>query len=100
MKSHLNKPIECADGFIMSVQANESAYCVPRMDDAPSYSEVEVGFPSRAEKLLMPYAENADNPCGTVYPWVPVQVVINVCAKHGGVVSGELPAGIVRLSPS
>ena len=47
------KRIRCADGFNMSVQANEGAYCTPRIDFAENYTEVEVGFPSQKEDLLM-----------------------------------------------
>ena len=51
-----NKIVRCADGFTMSVQANEGAYCTPRLDEAGSYTEVEVGFPSHTESLLLHYA--------------------------------------------
>ena len=33
-----------------------------------------------------------------VYSWVPVQVVTNVIAKHGGMVSGEVPDGVIPLT--
>ena len=29
-----NKPVVCADGFKMSVQAGEANYCEPRIDNA------------------------------------------------------------------
>ena len=93
-----NKHIICGDGFEMSVQANESAYCTPRINDAGSYTAVEVGFPSEEESLLMPFAENAEKPTETVYGWVPTTVVALVCAKHGGVVEGALPKGTPLLT--
>ena len=89
-----NKHIICVDGFKMSVQANESAYCTPRINDAGSYTAVEVGFPSEKESLLLPFAENLERPTKTVYGWVPATTVAMVCAKHGGVVDGELPKGV------
>ena len=92
-----NKRIECADGFSMSVQANSSAYCHPRSDNAVSYDEVEIGFPNKPEPLLERWAENPSNLTETVYGWVPAQTVLDVIAKHGGIVSGELPAGIIYL---
>lgn len=97
----LNKSVVCADGFRMSVQARETSYCTPRVDNAESYTEVEVGFPSEEEELLLEFAEDPQNPCNTVYGWVPRQVVLNVIAKHGGMVEGELPAGfpILRAMP-
>ena len=94
----LNERIQCADGFSMSVQGNESAYCHPRTNGAKAYMEVEVGFPNMVEELLLPYAEEPDNPRGTVYGYVPAQVIVNVIAKHRGIVSGELPAGIIHLT--
>ena len=93
MRATKNKSITCADGFKMSVQADERAYCEPREDDQ-TYTEVEVGYPSAEESLLMAFAENADKPTETVYGWVPVTVVALVCAKHGGIVDGELPKGV------
>jgi hypothetical protein len=93
MKKH-NERIVCKDGFEMSVQANETAYCDPRIDDAGRYKEVEVGYPNELEPMLMPWAENEENPLGTVYGYVPAERISLICAKHGGIVSGELPAGI------
>lgn len=90
----------CADGFSMSVQAHNGAYCTPRINDADTYTEVEVGFPNQAEVMLMEYAEEQDKPTATVYAFVPVQVVTNVIAKHGGAVEGEVPPGVALLRAS
>jgi hypothetical protein len=90
----LNEEIVCKDGFIMSVQANHGAYCSPRIDDAPRYTQVEVGYPSHPEPLLLEWAENKDRPTNTVYGYVPADRISLVCVKHGGIISGELPAGI------
>jgi hypothetical protein len=92
-----NKRIECADGFSMSVQASSFNYCEPRIDDAKIYTEVEVGFPNDYESLIVDYAEDKENYTGTVYGYVPSDIVTLVCAKHGGVVSGEMPSGIPYL---
>lgn len=73
-----------ADGFRMSVQASRAHYSTPRETGADAYTAVEVGFPSERDDLLMPYAENPDDPTGTVYGWVPVRVLIEVIEKHGG----------------
>jgi len=92
-----NDRIECADGFSMSVQASSYSYCVPRDDNADNYTEVEVGFPSDYESLLAPYAESKEEYLKTVYGYVPIQLIVDVCAKHGGIVTGELPSGIPYL---
>ena len=92
-----NELVVCADGFSMSVQAHAGAYCIPRMTGAPVYREVEVGFPSEREELLMEWAEEADRPTDTVYGYVPVGIVTNVIAKHGGMVSGDVPKGVIPL---
>ena len=71
--------VYCMDGFHMSViDADEMplAYC----DD----KSVEIGFPSEKEELLMEYAEDHDRPTGTVYSFVPHEVVHEVIMKHGG----------------
>jgi len=95
----VNKTITCADGFTMSVQASSSAYSTPRQDVGP-YTEAEVGYPSEEESLLMGYVEDASRPTDTVYPYVPSTVISLVCAKHGGIVEGELPEGIPYLIAS
>tara|TARA_Y100000593_G_scaffold59273_1_gene109868 strand:- start:1760 stop:2122 length:363 start_codon:yes stop_codon:yes gene_type:complete len=92
-----NRQVVCADGFTMSVQAHQGAYCSPRMSGAPKYTHVEVGFPSEREDLLMEFAEEPDKPTQTVYGWVPVQTVTNVLAKHGGIVDGEVPFGVAPI---
>ena len=92
-----SKRIECADGFSMSVEASRMNYCEPRVDNAEAYDEVEVGFPSSPEPLLERYAEDQSNLTETVYGWVPSQTVLDVIAKHGGVVSGDLPPGVIYL---
>ena len=90
--------IVCEDGFSMSVQASSSNYSDPRSCDADKYTAVEVGFPNRREELLMPYIENPDgDPTDSVYGWVPSETIVLVCAKHGGIVSGQLPPGIPFL---
>ena len=99
MKSHrtTHDEITCADGFTMSVQANEHAYCTPRVSNAERYTAVEVGFPSHKEELILRWAEDAQEPTETVYGWVPSQTVALVLAKHGGMISGSLPPGIPLL---
>jgi len=93
-----NERIECADGFSMSVQASRFNYCEPRIDNADKYVAVEIGFPNDYESLLVDYAEDKENYTGTVYGYVPSDVVTLVCAKHGGVVKGKMPNGIPYLS--
>ena len=96
----LNEEIVCKDGFTMSVQANNGAYCSPRIDGAPRYTHAEVGFPSHPEPLLLEWADDKDRPTGTVYGYVPADRISLVCVKHGGIVSGELPAGIPAIEAS
>jgi len=89
--------VVCYDGFSMSVQAHAGAYCTPRVDSAECYTEVEVGFPSETEPLLKQWAEDWRYPTQTVYSYVPSKVVVTVCAKHGGIVGGEVPPGVTFL---
>ena len=94
-----NKLVICADGFRMSVQAHDGAYCEPRLDAQKKYTLVEIGFPSKEESLIMPWAESPDDPTGTVYGYVPVDIVSNVIVKHGGMVEGEVPPGVIAPPP-
>lgn len=79
----LVKPIECKDGLTLSVQASSFNYCSPRNDIGP-WCEVEIGFPSERVEEIMPWAENPDSPCETVYGYVPIEVVEQVIENHGG----------------
>lgn len=76
----------CADGFTVSIQASEYHYSKPSLNDAESYTHVELGYPSAAEDALMSYAESSDRPTGTVYGYVPIEVAEQVVAAHGGIV--------------
>lgn len=90
--------IRCADGYELSVIAGEGTYCSPRPDrygvlgDAPGdypgpYTAVEVGFPSvRPEpwESWSDLAEDPDTPTETVYGYVPVELVRDLVAAHGG----------------
>ena len=95
-----NKMVVCADGFNMSVQAHDGAYCEPRLDAQRKYTLVEIGFPSWEEPLIMPWCENDNQPTNTVYGYVPVGVVTNVIVKHGGMVEGEVPPGVIAVTPN
>ena len=92
-----NKRVICADGFEMSVQAHQSAYCSPRIDNAEKYTSVEIGFPSEKEPVLIDFADEPSRPTETVYGYVPVQIVTLVLAKHGGIVEGQVPRGVAPI---
>ncbi|NDE17897.1 hypothetical protein EBZ80_23530 [bacterium] len=77
------KYIRCADGLEFSAQASAGHYCTPRQNLGP-YVAVEIGFPNQRVEEFMEYAEDPKNPTGTVYGWVPVEVVEAVVNKHGG----------------
>lgn len=90
-----SKQIRCADGFTMSVIAGCGTYCTPRPDwfnDVPAdyagpYTEVEVGYPSERPEpweVWSEYAEVAFAPTETIYSFVPVELVRQLVAAHGG----------------
>jgi hypothetical protein len=82
-----NPPIVCADGFSMSVQAHEGSYCTPRR-----VRYMEGRFPNaHPSHQLAVYAENRDDLCETVYPYVPRKVFEREFELHGGIVQGRLP---------
>lgn len=79
--------IFCKDGFSLSVQANEGAYCTPRRmveDGNETYYEAEIGYPSEVEPLIMEFAEEPHY-TDTVYPYVPTSLIEQVLEKHGGI---------------
>lgn len=86
LRFRLHPKIACKDGFIMSVQASQYHYCLPRADHAYPYFSVEIGYPSAVDDLILEYAEDQKHPTDTVYPYVPIDVVNQVVDKHGGIV--------------
>jgi hypothetical protein len=75
--------LRCADGFEMSVQASQFHYCEPRADKGP-WSAVEIGFPSGPLPEAVEYKEGEDDDTGTVFCYVPLDVVAEIIANHGG----------------
>lgn len=81
--------VVCADGTRVSVQASRSHYCIPR-DNAGPWSHVEMGFPSKKPNdAVMAYVEDAENPTGTVYGWVPIETVAAWLDECGGITGTE-----------
>ncbi len=81
--------ITCNDGLKLSVQAGEHSYCHPR-ENAKSatydhYTHFEVGFPSERVEAFMSYAEDKHNPTGTVYGYVPRELIEQVLVNYGGI---------------
>ena len=90
----LNPRIHLADGASLSVQANQYAYCSPRIDGLPKwqdYRQVEVGFIySKGEEQMTPPESWKNYSDGsfpsTVYGYVPVSLVEAFIAEHGGAI--------------
>ena len=82
---NIAKRVICKDGFSLSVQGHDGAYCSPRANDAYPYSLVEVGFPSEEPELIMEFCEDSSDPTETVYGYVPVKLVENLIDLHGGI---------------
>lgn len=77
------KWIRCKDGFKISVQSNSGAYSSPR-DGVGPWHMVECGFPSEVPTEIMQYCEDPYNPTGTVYGYVPIELVEQMIENHGG----------------
>lgn len=75
--------IVCQDGFSLSVQASQGAYCAPRNNTGPWY-QLEVGFPSAKPEFIFEYVEDDDRPMQTVYGYVPIDLIVNLINLHGG----------------
>jgi len=77
--------IKCVDGFSFSVQASKNHYCYPKDNDGP-WESFEIGFPSKDEPMLHPYMDTLhDDPTQNVYACVPIDIVLLVIRRHGGI---------------
>lgn len=85
------KPLLCADGFRISIQASKYHFCSPEenLQDAVGYRSFELGYPSEKEELILEYADDLEDAMGTVYPYVPIEIVVAVLDKHGGIKGAE-----------
>lgn len=81
--------IVCVDGTSLSVQASRNHYCTPRNDKGP-YTHVEVGYPSirPPQVWIDEYCEDPSAPLNTVYPYIPIELVLFFIAAHGGIDHG------------
>lgn len=82
-----NKRIVCNDGYSVSVQCSEFAYCKPRKSfaDVSVYESFELGFPNQVDDLIFDYADDDKNLTDTVYGYVPREIVEKLITKHGGI---------------
>lgn len=81
-----NNHITCADGFKLSVVTGENCYCTPQGPVGP-YTHVEVGYPSEPPEpvqIWKEFAEDTEALTSTVYHDVPVRLVRDLIALHGG----------------
>lgn len=85
MVQDVRKRLCCNDGYSISVQADEGCYCNPRLNGYQDYNSVELGFPSAEDELINEYAQDESDYTGTVYGWVPIEVVEKLIEKHGGI---------------
>ena len=91
--------ITCDDGFNLSVQTGYGAYCSPRPDNFDSLTDLregdvigpfyaaEVGFPSERPEpwdVWETYCDDSEKPMGTVYGYVPADVIRALIELHGG----------------
>jgi len=88
--AYLRKRAKCADGFTVSIQASRYHYCEPKQTFSDKFKSLELGYPSKRDKLIMPYAESPESPKRTVYPYVPWDVVEKLVKKHGGIVGVDV----------
>ena len=83
-------PITCGDGTRLSIQGGESNYSTPRIDNA-YYSAVEVLFLGGARP---PASWDGYYDGHSTAEYVPVKMVKEYIADHGGLASGDLPQGV------
>tara|TARA_R110000764_G_C10768582_1_gene354564 strand:+ start:166 stop:498 length:333 start_codon:yes stop_codon:yes gene_type:complete len=82
-----NPVVTCVDGYTISIQCQLHNYCEPRknLTDVKGYYSFELGFPSKLDALINPYAEEQGT-TETVFPYVPRSVVVELLRSHGGIV--------------
>lgn len=82
-KNYLFEELELNDGLSLSVQASDNHMCSPRetIKDDSEYEEVEVYSHGEYVFELTKYATESE----FTYGYVPVEVMEELIAKHGGI---------------
>lgn len=80
--------VKLGDGTVLSIQASEHHYCTPRKNGLglSQYKSVEVGFPSNEIEEFFPWAEEEGDWTDTVYPYLPLEVLVSAIESRGGIV--------------
>lgn len=92
----INPKIACVDGTTLSVQGSRTHYSAQRRDIGLYYL-VEVGFitDSKRETVTPPdtWREYTDGDAfpNDVYGYIPVELVEEFIAAHGGIKQGVMP---------
>lgn len=82
--------------LLLSVQASEFHYCLPRNNNGP-WTHVEVAVFGGMPKILKPYFEGMP---GGVCGYVPITRINYLIHKHGGVKCIDRPRPLAPLSLS
>mgnify|MGYP003116139075 CR=1 FL=1 len=109
-KYHTYEHIVCMDGFTMSVQAGLNVASSPKESAFNEqgyikrnfgYTEVEIQLKNGHEPLFDKYISKGCHNCGgeeqgydeyrTPLEYVPVELLVKVIKKHGGVIQGQIP---------
>ena len=75
--------IHCKDGYVLSVQASDGHYCLPRKNNAEEYDAVEVML------VTGHFVKGWGRMNGSVYGFVPIDKVEKLVSQHGGIVDNE-----------
>lgn len=83
----MSKRVELNSGLTLSIQASEYHYCEPRknLDDKSMYTAFEIGFPSEEIELIASFAQDRGDLTGTVYPYIPRNIVETIISDNGGI---------------
>lgn len=87
--NRITSRLELQDGTVLSIQASGFHYCDPQeTTEVPNYAwyeSFEIGFPSKVIEEIIQFAEDEEDPCGTVYGRVPKHIIEGIILKRGGI---------------
>lgn len=77
--------LDLESGLTLSVQGHETSYSKPKSALSSTYETLEIRFPSEKINDIMKYAEEKENPTGTVYGHVPYHLIEKIISDNGGI---------------
>lgn len=82
--SELRPMVICNDGFSISIQGQDGSYSIPRKF-TNKYDSMELGYPNMVDEIIREFAEDVNDPMGSIYGYVDFDIIDKMINNHHGI---------------